>query len=208
MMEDWLELKKKATILGLTGGIGSGKSTISSYLKKKGIELIDADEISRNIILDSNVIEKLVFEFGKDILDNNGSVNRKKLAAKAFANLENQTKLNDIMHKAIINEMLESVIRNIENGAKILCLDVPLLFERGLEKYCTYTWVVVTDEKIKIDRIIKRDNMTKEEIYARINKQMSDEKKKSLATEVIYNNKGKEELYAQVDELLEKYEII
>ena len=192
-------------IIGLTGGIGSGKSTVSEYLASKGIKIIDADRISHEITeKGSPILPVLAGSFGSDIINADGSLNRKLLAARAFASEESGALLNGIMHGAIF-ELTDSRIAAIEKEGKdgIVFLDAPLLFEAGMDAKADETWLVHADKDIRIERVKRRDNLSEAEIIARMERQMSDEEKLSRADCVLDNSGTTQELYAQVDELLE-----
>lgn len=194
-------------IIGLTGGIGSGKSTVSSYLKNKHFPVSDADKIARDILEPGMpALKSLVEAFGKDILDEDGNLKRKYLASIAFTNKENEMKLNEITHGAI-KDMIKAEVKEFKKrGEKLVFLDIPLLFEQGLDKWCDTTWVVTADESVRINRVISRDDTTEEDVKARMSCQMSDDEKAALADEVLDNSFSKEELYNQIEELLMKYE--
>ena len=120
-------------VVGLTGGIGSGKSTVSRILQKKGYPLIDLDKISHEVIEYPEVIEKLVKAFGEDILDENGKISRRKLGAVVFGNKEKLREINSIMHPVILAEMRRQV-RLLEKINKIVFVEIQLLFEVKWEK--------------------------------------------------------------------------
>ncbi len=194
-------------IIGLTGGIGSGKSTVSSYLKEKNFTVSDADKIAHEILEPQKpALARLVDVFGKEILDENGNLKRKHLASIAFTNKENEKKLNEITHGEIKDEMIRQIKKAKDDGEKLMFLDIPLLFEQGLDKWCDVTWVVTADEEIRINRVVSRDNTTEEDVKARMACQMLDDEKIALADEVLDNSFGIEELYQKIEELLVKYE--
>lgn len=194
-------------VIGLTGGIGSGKSTVSSYLKDKKFPVSDADKIAREILEPGMpALDKLVEAFGDEIIDKDGNLRRKYLASIAFTNKENEKKLNEITHGAIKETMGNEVEEFKKRGENIIFLDIPLLFEQGLDKWCDTTWVVTADEETRISRVVSRDEITEEDVRARIACQMSDKEKIALADEVLDNSFSKEELYTQIEELLKKYE--
>ncbi|MHC1723652.1 MAG: dephospho-CoA kinase [Aminipila sp.] len=191
-------------IIGLTGGIGSGKSTVSNYLLQKGYPIIDADKIAREIVKPaSEILSKLVVCFGNNILNQDGSLNRKQLAAIAFSSKEQKEKLDNIM----LNEIVQTIVRKIESydkeGTPLIFIDAPLLFETGLDKKSQETWVVDVTDEIRIERVIKRDGSTREEVLARIEKQMSREEQHKRASHVLDNSTTTEALYKQIDKLLE-----
>lgn len=202
------EDRRKKLLIGLTGGIGSGKSTVSSYLKEKNYDVIDADEIARNILDRGTSTLSLVVEiFGKDILFNDGSLNRKKLGEIIFSDSSKKKLLEEITHKKIFKIIYEK-IQYLQSNSKqsLIFLDAPLLFETDLNKLVDVVFLVDTEDQIRIDRVVKRDGLTRKEIMKRIDNQMSREDKIKKAEEVINNSVSKEELYHQIDKLLEKYE--
>ena len=187
-------------IIGITGGIGSGKSTISNYLTKKGFKIIDADKIAKNLLdIGEEAYFKAVEYFGTEILNPDKTVDRKKLGSIVFASREKRKILNEITHG------LSEIAAN-EATQKVIFLDVPLMFEVGMDELCEEVWLVVADERVKILRLQKRDEITKDEIIAKFRSQMPDEEKIKRADFVIDNSGNEEALYLQLDKLLKKYE--
>ncbi|MBQ9971939.1 MAG: dephospho-CoA kinase [Firmicutes bacterium] len=194
-------------IIGLTGGIGTGKSTVSDYLRSKGITIVDADRIAHEITEPGQpALKKLKEVFGEDIILDGDILDRKLLAARAFSSEENTKLLEIITHGAIKDEMESQITSARVNNEKMLILDVPLLVEAGLYEMCDKVWIVTADKTVRYDRIRLRDNMSDEEIEARMNRQLSDEERNKYADEIIDNSGGKEELYNRLEELLLKYE--
>ena len=194
-------------VIGLTGGIGSGKSTVSSYLRDKGYKIIDADEMARAMTAKgSRCLENLEKEFGSEIIREDGNLNRKKLGEIVFADAEKKAKLEELTTKVVVKTIKEET-EHLRNTGEydIIFLDVPLLFETGLDKCCDYITVVTADDDIRIARVVSRDGISPEQVRARINNQMSTEEKVASATDVIDNSKGKEELHKQIEQLLIKY---
>ena len=196
-------------ILGLTGGIASGKSTVSSFFKEIGIEIIDADKIAREVSEQNEVIDKLVEIFGEEILekktlDKQGrrKIARKNLREIVFSNKENVKKINNIIHPRVIEVFEERKKTNLAN--EIVIFDIPLLFEANLEYLCNKVIVVVANEKIQIERIKKRDGSSLETAKNIIGNQMSSSKKCRLADYIISNDSSIEELKNQVVEVYEK----
>ena len=190
-------------IIGLTGGIGSGKSTASNYLLQKGYPVIDADKIAREMVSpESQILFKLADCFGKNILNQDGSLNRKHLAAIAFSSKEQKENLDHIM----LNEIVQTIPREIESydkeGKELIFIDAPLLFETGLDKKSHEIWVVDATDEIRMERVIKRDGSTREEVLARVEKQMSREEQHKRASYVLDNSTTTEALYEQIDKLL------
>lgn len=194
-------------IIGLTGGIGSGKSTVSSYLRDKGYKISDADLIAHQITEPGmETLNELVKAFGDDILDDEGRLKRKYLASIAFTDAENEKTLNDITHKGIKRQLEAEIEANRQKGEKIMFLEGPILFEAGVDKWCDATWLVIADMELRLKRVMERDNATEEQVKQRIACQMSDEEKIALADEVLDNSGDKKELLNKVDGLLRKYE--
>lgn len=180
-------------VVGLTGGVGSGKSTAASCLKKHGAVVVDADEISRTLSKSgSPVIAEISEAFGARILHADGSLNRSALAALVFGDLEALEKLNAIMHPKIRRE----AIRQIEGCTtdEIVVYDMPLLIETDSVKLCDVVVVVDLDPKEQIERLVKNRGMSHEEAEARIRNQATREQRNLVATWVLDNSKTTREL--------------
>lgn len=191
-------------IIGLTGGIGTGKSTVSRYLTTKGYRIIDADRIAREVVEPGQpALKALVEEFGPEILLEDGSLNRRELARLAFASPEGKAALDRITHGAIfarIEELQLQYAAELESTADtVIFLDVPLLFETGFDRKADLVWVVDVPDEIRVQRVVLRDGLTEEEVWARIKNQMSREEKIARADVVLDNSGTPEKLYAQVD---------
>ena len=197
-------------IVGLTGGIGSGKSTVSGYFSKRGYAVIDADKIAREIVAPgSKALGELVSDFGDGILEDAGGLNRKKLAGIVFADAGKRERLDQITHGEILRVIKERIAGLSESGYdSVILLDIPLLFEagEGFLEGIDEIWVVDAEPEARIKRIMKRDGSSREEILKRINSQMSSGEKRAKADVVIENSGGRKELYRQLDELIKKYE--
>lgn len=187
-------------IMGVTGGIGSGKSTVCRILKKLGAVLIDADKISHNIMNKGSLAyNECVSFFGKCILDEFGEINRKKLADIVFNDKKQLEALNEITHKYIFEEMNKQISQNLDKD--LVVLDVPLLFGSDFPIKCDATVGVIADEEIRVMRASKRDSAKAEKIRERIKNQISDKEYYSLADFVIENNGSEEDLIKKVKEL-------
>lgn len=187
-------------IIGLTGGIGSGKSTVSSYLKEKGYAIVDADQIAREIVEPgSPVLSQMVQAFGADILYENGALDRKRLGSIVFSDEEKKRILDGITHGEIESRIKES-IRSFTG--EVLILDVPLLFEAGMERYADEVWVVDAEDEVRISRVMDRDGFTSEEVRSRMKKQMSREEKRRRGDRVLSNSGSREKLYDQIERLM------
>lgn len=191
-------------IVGLTGGIASGKSTVADFFRQKGIPVVDADEISRAVTQSgaegAKAIEKT---FGSEMFVS-GRLDRKKLAAYCFENRERTEKLNSVLHPIIIKEMLRQTEQYKNSGAKNVIWDVPLLFESGLDRFCDRIIAVVCDENTRILRAQKRSDISAEEVKKRISRQMSDEERRKRADCIIDNGNSREETFLQAERILEE----
>ncbi|WP_312091750.1 dephospho-CoA kinase [Aminipila sp.] len=191
-------------IIGLTGGIGSGKSTVSNYLTQKGFAIIDADKIAREIVEpESETLFKLSECFGSNILNSDGSLNRKALAAIAFSSEEQKKKLDGIMLQEIIRIINEKIEYYHTTDEMLIFIDAPLLFEAGLDQQSHEIWVVDAEDELRIERVIRRDGSSREEVLSRMRKQMSREEQYKRADHVLNNSATAEALYAQIDKLLD-----
>ena len=190
-------------IIGLTGGIASGKSTVSAYLKSKNIPVIDADIESKRVLdVGNDAYYDVIREFSDSILNEDKTVNRKKLAEIVFKDKKLVEKLNSIIHPRVIertNSMLEELRRK---NVPIAVVDAPLLIEAGMQKITDEVWVVYTPYEIQIARAMLRDNSTRELVVNKIKNQAPFEEKAKYADKIIRNDGTIEELYAQVDKIL------
>lgn len=209
-------MNEKTIILGLTGGIGTGKSTASEYLKSKGFLHIDADEISRQITADGSPVLALLDNVfgpngelgvkGHSILDKSGSLMRQALADIVFTDHVKKDKLNEIMLTQIISIIDEKVneYRQSEHRLKVM-LDAPLLLEAGLETRCDKVMVLVADRDVRVTRVKRRDGISEKQIQERIDNQMSDDEKIARADYVVDNSKDLKHLYEQLDKIIKEF---
>lgn len=191
---------------GLTGGIASGKSTVSNRFRQLGAYIVDADEISRHALdVGTECYEKTVSAFGKDILLQDGQVDRRKLGAIVFGNEAEREKLNAIIHPYVRKRMdaLSQAVWDL-NPQGLILWDVPLLFENGLHRLVQKTVVVTAPKKLRIQRMALRNGFTREEALSRIRSQMPEEEKVKLADYVIDNSGDLMSLYEQVDSIYGK----
>lgn len=190
-------------IIGLTGGIASGKSTVSNYLASKGIKIIDADKISRSIYdIGSKAYVSVVKEFGVEILNDDKTINRRKLGNIVFADKERLNILNKITHPIIFDEIKRQIMELTIQGSSICVLDAALLIESGWYKVTDLKWLVYVNRETQIKRLIERDKISKEEAINRIKAQMPFEEKVKYADFIIDNNSSIRYTYEQVDILL------
>ncbi|RRD39791.1 dephospho-CoA kinase [Leptotrichia sp. OH3620_COT-345] len=199
-------------IIGLTGGIGTGKSTVAEILRKKGIPVVDTDIISREVILYPEVIEKVVENFGNEVLENTSAnesgnfgkkkISRNKLGQIVFKDEKKVSILNSIMHPLIIKIMKERM-ESLKKTYKIIVVDVPLLFEINLEKEFDIILLIYSDKNTQVSRIMQRDKRTKKEALNIINSQMDIDEKKKKSDYIIKNSGNLEELNSEVEKFLE-----
>lgn len=191
-------------IVGLTGGIGSGKSTVSDYLKRKGCLIIDADEISRAATAPGGpALEPILREFGAGVFSEDGTLDRKKMSEIVFSDTISRNKLEDIVVTIVINEFHAQIEHLKEEDYKgIVVFDAPLLFEFGMEKYVDESWFVTASLEARVSRVVKRDRITRGEVMDRINSQMPSWEKEKLADYTINNSFDLKWLYDQLDSLL------
>ncbi|MDY2800913.1 MAG: dephospho-CoA kinase [Fusobacterium mortiferum] len=183
-------------IVGLTGGIASGKSTVSNLFRKYGIEIVDADKVAKEVSEKKESIEKISNIFGKDILDSDGKIVREKLREKAFKNRESLQELNKIIHP----QVMEYFKRKKEENSKdeILIFDIPLLYETKMEYLCDKIIVVGVDVQKQIRRVVARDGSSEELAKKIIFNQMPLDEKIKKADIVIMNDGTLDELEAKV----------
>ena len=195
----------KSKRIGITGGIGSGKSEVAGLLRGKGYSVIDADELAREAAAPGEpAVIRLREEIGGGIFSCDGSLNRKKLGKAMFADPAVLKKVNEIFHGIILRRIEEETEKCSNRGEKAVFISVPLLFETGAERMMDEVWLVTADEDIRLGRVTQRDGMTEEDVRARMRSQMPEDEKLKLAGVVIENNGTKEELKAAVEGLLQR----
>lgn len=192
-------------VIGLTGGIATGKSTVLKMFQQKNIPVIDTDKIARDVMeINQAAYFKVVAYFGKEILLPTGDINRKKLGEIIFKNKEKREKLNSLVHPEVKKVVLEEIKYYQNLGHELVVVDVPLLFESNFDKLCDITIVVYTEEHIQYERLMKRDNLSYEEAKRRIDAQMKLSEKVKLADFIIDNSSTIEETEKQLINLLNK----
>ena len=180
-------------IIGLTGGIGSGKSTIASWFREWHIPVIDGDKLAREAVnLGSPVLSILADAFGKEILSEEGTLKRRQLGQIVFQDKAKLSHLNQIMHPAIWH-LVESRLKACAiAGEKLAVPDMPLLIEAGWQSRVDSVWVVYVSTEVQISRVMKRDGLKRSQVMAIMQNQIPVEEKLSYA-DVIINNEGSEE---------------
>lgn len=186
-------------IIGITGSIACGKSTVSNYLKSKGYIVIDADRIGHEALDDDYVKEKLIVAFGNEILEDN-KINRQKLGELVFGNSSNLNVLNSIIHPEIRKKILEKIDKN--NDKELIFIDVALLFEAKFDDLVDKIIVVYVDKNTQLTRLMKRNFISKKEALSRIVSQMSPTEKAKLGDYTVNNNLDVINTYEQVDKVL------
>ena len=191
---------------GLTGGIGVGKSVAAKAFKKLGVHIFDADKEAKRLLDNSAIIQNdLMAEFGSDILNNSGRIDRGKLAKVSFQDEYHQMNLNSILHPHIFEKVDEKFDKiSSENKASFFMVDGALIYESGLDTHLDYTIVVTAKLTIRMERSIKKGNLTREDILRRIELQWPCETKVRMADFVIHNNTTEKNLKEQVKEIYNK----
>lgn len=191
--------------LGLTGGIASGKSTISAYLRQAGLPIFDADQAARDAVAKgSEGLRQVVEAFGAEYLTEAGELDRAKIASLIFADKTQLKKLEAILHKIVLAEAQAFLAQQENQGAKAAVLDVPLLIETGWHEFVDEVWLVSVSKEEQVQRAMKRSGMTREEVEARIKMQMPLEEKRRYAKVVLDNSGTLEATYAAIEKELQK----
>ena len=192
-------------IIGLTGGIASGKSTVATELRKQNVPVFDADEVSRNAVAKGSKGLALVAEaFGAEYLTADGEMDRAKISQLVFSDKEALKTLEGLLHKIVWDEAEAFLAEAREQKAKLAVLDVPLLIETKWHERVDLVWLVAVSKEQQIKRAMIRSGMTEEEVKARIAAQMSLEDKKKFADVVLDNSGAMEETLEQVHKELAK----
>ena len=199
-------------IIGLTGGIGTGKSTVSRKLRERGYPVIDLDVISREVIEYPEVIDELVRNFGIEILESQNnisgkkSISRNKLRQTVFKEEKKVSVLNSIIHPPIVKEMRRQ-IEKLRKSYKTVFVEVQLLFEAKLEKEFDIIVLVYADKKTQLERVLKRDGRSEGEVQQIINAQMDMTEKRRLSNYIIENNGDSEMLDLEIEKFIKKLKI-
>ncbi len=207
MVRAGMKQSNGSLVLGVTGGIGSGKSTVSRILEEMGAVVIDADRLSRDVVMPGEkALEELAEVFGRDILDARGQLQRKKLAHMVFNDNEKLQKLNGILHKYVAERINDNVKEQQLKRTKIIVIDAPIPIKKGFLDLCHRVWTIAADRDLRISRIMERSGMSYDEAVSRINSQLEEQEYIKIAHTVIYNNNDyshlKEEVKSQLTGLL------
>ncbi|MDO7487894.1 dephospho-CoA kinase [Peribacillus frigoritolerans] len=196
-------------IIGITGGIASGKSTVSLYLQELGFTIVDADLASRAVVEPGEeAYHQVVKTFGEDILLTDGNIDRVKLGSIIFNDQEKRLLLNGIVHPAVRNWMRLKTEAALSSGEETVFMDIPLLFESKLTFMVDKTILIYVDEQVQLQRLMNRNGLSETEALARINSQMPLADKKALADAVIDNNGDINETKRQVKSILSEWYVI
>ena len=191
-------------IIGITGGIASGKSTVTEFLRQKGFQVVDADAVVHQLQKPGGrLYQVLVEHFGEKILLENGELNRPLLASLIFSNPEEQ-EWSKRTQGEIIREELAALRNQFAQTEALFFMDIPLLFEQNYASWFDETWLVYVNRDVQLERLMKRDQISKEAAESRLNSQWPLERKISLASYSLDNNGNQEQLIAQVVQLLEE----
>ena len=195
-----------ARIIGLTGGIASGKSTVTSYLKEKGYPVIDADRVVHDLQAPGGALYRVLVEhFGREILDANGELDRVVLGQRIFSNSRERDWSNRVQGQ-LIREALADARDRQAAQSDLFFMDIPLLIEQGYEDWFEAVWLVVVSTETQLKRLMKRNHLSEVEAQERIVSQMPLEAKRSHADLVLDNNGDLTTLYAQLDRALKQLE--
>ena len=191
-------------IIGITGGIASGKSTVTEFLRQKGFQVVDADAVVHQLQKPGGrLYQVLVEHFGEKILLENGELNRPLLGSLIFSNPEEQ-EWSKITQGEIIREELAALRNHLAQTEALFFMDIPLLFEQNYASWFDETWLVYVNRDVQLERLMKRDQISKEAAESRLNSQWPLERKISLASHSLDNNGNQEQLIAQVVQLLDE----
>ncbi|MHC1720749.1 MAG: dephospho-CoA kinase [Clostridiaceae bacterium] len=195
--------------IGLTGGIGSGKSTVSGYLKELGFKVIDADVVAREVMaIYPKIHEYINREFGKSFFDGEGRLDRKKLGSFLFANKEKLAGYEAVILPLIKKEIFIRMDELEKNGVSVCFLDAPTLIEQGMHKQMDKNILIWVDRETQIRRISKRDSMEHKQIMERISSQLDLDEKRKYADFIVDNTSGFEETKKQVHSILSELKIV
>ena len=190
-------------IIGITGGIASGKSTVTNFLRKQGFQVVDADAVVHQLQKPGGrLFEALVQHFGQEIILENGELNRPLLASLIFSNPE-EREWSKQTQGEIIREEFAALRDQLAQTETVFFMDIPLLFEQDYSAWFDETWLVYVDRDVQVERFMKRDHLSKEVAESRLSAQWSLAEKRKLASRILDNNGSRDQLVSQVVKLLE-----
>jgi len=189
--------------IGLTGGIGTGKSSVSALFKEWGAYIFDADVVAKDIINNNDTAQsELIAEFGTDVLRADNKIDKKKLARIAFSDEDHQLRLNIIVHPYVFNEIDSAFDKVLADGNhEVFVVDAALIYESGADTHLDYVIVVTSHLRIRTERVMTRGGLTLDEFLQRVELQWPDEDKVHMADFVIHNNSAEEQLAAEAKKI-------
>lgn len=191
-------------VIGITGGIGTGKSSVADIFSDKGIRVLNADEISREVTgKDGAALPEIRLLFGNKAIDAGNSLNRKYVASLVFSDRTKLDKLSAIIHKYVLDKIRIEIEAERNKGTKLIVMDVPIPVQKGFIDICNQIWVISADDSIRMDRLIAR-GMDSEDAKRRISMQMTRQEYEELADIVIVNDGTKDDLFIQVEKIIVK----
>lgn len=196
-------------IIGLTGSIASGKSTVAKMLEGYYLPIVDADLVARQVVEPgTETLQKIAKAFGQTVIKEDGTMDREKVGTIIFHDPSQRKVLNDIIHPAIRSEMLRQREEYIANGAEHVVMDIPLLFESKLQHFVDKILVISVTEEIQLERLMARNQLDEKEARARIASQLPMSVKEQGADAVIYNNTTEESTAQQLQKILQDWAVI
>ncbi len=205
-MEQAVPTAKPPPVIGLSGGIAAGKTSVSHQLREKGAYVIDADSVGHRVIApDGEAYADVVAAFGPEVLAEDGAIDRRKLGGVVFADPERLKELNAITHPRMAARMAGEIAQVRDRPAAelppLILLDAAILFEAGWDDMCDETWVVVASAEVALERLMTRNGLGREQAEARLRAQMSNEERIARAQRVIRNEGSLDALYARVEQI-------
>ena len=199
--------RSKLKILGITGGIGSGKSSVCLILARHGARVLDADAVARKVMEPGGLAyDGIIRNFGKGILTGSGSIDRKVLAQKVFGSRDQLDALNRLVHPCVLREMKAAVrVMEITGDPGLVVLDVPIPVKEGFLDLCEEIWVVEAEDELRIRRVMQRSQLSREQVLKRMQAQPSREAYAGMADRIIPNNGSMEELKIRVEKALQSF---
>ena len=192
--------------VGLTGGIGSGKSTASKFFEKLGAFILDADKEAKNLLEKNEIVQhEVISEFGSDIINTTGKVDKNKLARVAFQDVDHQRRLNSVVHPYIYDLIDKTFDKILSDGKHaVFIIDAAMIYESGYDIHLDYIIVITAQLKNRMERALARKTLTREEILKRIEFQWPEEEKVGMADFVIHNDGSEKELNDNIKSLIKK----
>ncbi|MGY8781952.1 MAG: dephospho-CoA kinase [Fidelibacterota bacterium] len=193
--------------IGLTGGIGSGKSSVSQHFKKWGAHIFDADTVAKNILNNNEIAQnEVISEFGTDVLGANGRIDKSKLSRIVFQDEDNQLTLNTIIHPYVFTEIDKDFDLTLSKGENdIFVVDAALIYESGADTHMDYVIVVTSHLGLRVERVLARGDLSRDEFLKRVELQWSDEEKIQMADFIILNNSSEDNL---LEEAKKTYDLL